>query len=90
MALETDTLGLTRYDYDPDAIEWARSRVEKLVSKYREFECMARNAGNQERAGQWRKFANLFEMELIGGTGCTIRPFDPRAAEMHALLRDGA
>ena len=81
-----DSLGLEPYDYDPDAIAWARARVQKLVDRYREFE---RQPGNTDPR-QWRKFANLLEMELIGGSGCVIRPFDPRAAEMHKLLRDGA
>ncbi len=74
---------LTRFDTDPDALAWARSAVERLVTKYRRFE--AQCSGEPDRASQWRKFANLLELELIGGKTCVITPFDERRPAMLAL-----
>lgn len=68
----------TKYDRDPEALAWARGHVERVIEKYRRFESEARDRGDAERASQWRKFANLLQMELVGGQGCVITAFDER------------
>jgi len=67
-----------RYGSDPEALEWARGNVERLRDRYRRFTTEARDAGRTEQAEMWRRFANLLEMQLIGGKGCVITPFDER------------
>lgn len=67
-----------RFGTDPGALAWARGHVGKLRDRYREFGQRADERGNRELAAQWRKFANLLDMELIGGKGCVITPFDER------------
>lgn len=67
-----------RFGSDPDALAWARGHVQNLADKYRQFEADARRDGRAERAQQWRMFANLLQMQLIGGNGCVITPFDER------------
>ena len=76
----------TRYDTDPEALAWARSQVQRLAAKYRDFEKRCKERGDLEKAAMWRKFANLLEMELIGGKGCVITPFDERRPEMLRLM----
>lgn len=78
-----------RFALDPDALAWARGKVERLRDKYRRFEIQARERGDTELAAQWRKFANLLEMELIGGKGCTITPFDERRPSLAELTEEG-
>ncbi len=73
--------GYTRYDSDPDALAWARGHVERVIGKYRRFEKEARDKGDAEKATQWRKFANLLQMELVGGTGCVVTAFDERSPQ---------
>jgi hypothetical protein len=68
----------TRFGADPDALAWARGHVEALRDKFREFETRRGELGDEQLATQWRKFANLLDMELIGGKGCVITPFDER------------
>lgn len=80
--------GSARFEADPEALAWARGYVERLVTKYRGFEATARSEGRTEMASQWRKFANLLRMELIGGEGCVITPFDERRPQFAALLNE--
>ena len=78
-ALEEKRAALhTRFGSDPEALAWARGHVQRLADKFRRFETEARADGRTEQAQQWRKMANLLQMQLIGGTGCVIAPFDER------------
>lgn len=74
-----------RFAADPDALAWARGHVKRLASRYREFEQAALRRGDKDMAARWKKFANLLEMELVGGTGCVIRPFDERRPVFAAM-----
>lgn len=67
-----------RFESDPEALAWARSRVQGSIDKFRQFETEARNRGDEDRASQWRKFANFLQMDFIGGEGCVIAAFDER------------
>ncbi|HLK77215.1 MAG TPA: hypothetical protein VKU77_26635 [Streptosporangiaceae bacterium] len=67
-----------RFGKDPDALAWARGHVEQLRDRYRRFEGDARGSGATERAARWRRMASMLDMQLIGGTGCVITPFDER------------
>lgn len=79
-----------KYDTDPMALEWARSHVQTLADRFRKLSAQAQASGNPDRAAQWRKFANLLEMELVGGDGCTIRPFDWRRPDFVKALQSAA
>ncbi len=75
---------------NPEALAWAREHVERVAAKYRGFEATARSEGRMEMASQWRKFANLLQMELVGGKGCVITPFDERRPQiLGAEAREG-
>lgn len=68
------------YDLDPDAIEWARGKVQWLIDKADRF---ADQGG--ENAEQWRRLARIVHMQLLGsGEGCVITPLDTRLPEMKA------
>jgi len=73
-----------KFGRDPEALAWARGHVQRRVDKYRGFSTEARDRGNEGLAEQWRKFANLLQMEFIGGKGCTITPFDERKPRLPA------
>jgi hypothetical protein len=78
-----------RFGSDADSLAWARGHVQALADKYRRFETDARNDGRHETATQWRKFANLLEMQLIGGSGCVITPFDERRPSLPSPKGEG-
>lgn len=78
--------GYSRFDRDPEAVAWARAKVQRRVDKYRGFEAKTRERGEQDKADFWRRLANMLEMELLGGKTCVIAAFDERLPEMAALL----
>jgi hypothetical protein len=64
------------YDADPDALAWARGKVQFYVDKARRF---ARTSN--DNAEQWHRIANILEMWLLpSDEGCVIGPFDSRRA----------
>jgi hypothetical protein len=73
---------VSRFDADPAALAWARAAVQRRVDHYRKFEAQARERGDEERASQWRKHANLLRMDFIGGEGCVIAAFDERRPQL--------
>ncbi len=77
---------LSRFDADPDALAWARGKVQRLADRYCEFGRHCTERGDREKAAQWRKFASLLELELIGGKTCVITPFDERRPRLRAQL----
>lgn len=80
---------LSRFDRDPDAVAWARAKVEKVRDQFREFQRKAAAAGKAEQSDMWRKMANMLDLKLIGGKTCVITAFDERLPAM-ARLRDAA
>lgn len=73
------------YDLDPEAIEWARAKVQWAVDRARNFE-----SKSTDNAEGWRRVANIIEMWLLGdGTGCVITPLDPRLPELKPIIRGG-
>lgn len=66
------------YDADPEALAWARAKIQHQVDRCRKFHASAMAAGKPEQAETWRHLANRMERDLIGGEGCTIAAFDVR------------
>lgn len=65
-----------KFDGDPEALSWARAKVQRRIDHYRGFEARARETG---RDGElWRKIARSLERDFIGGEGCVIASFDER------------
>lgn len=73
---------LSRFDTDPDAIEWARAKILRYVERAEQFEKHARDAGNPEMAAHWRITATFMRRTLLGGRGCVIAAFDARLPAM--------
>src|ERR1035441_4415939 len=88
MSGERET-GLSRFDRDPDAVAWARAKVVRLRDRYRGFEQSASAAGKFEQSSMWRRLANMIDMQMVGGKGCSIAAFDERLPAMTALLGGG-
>jgi len=75
------TDGPSRFDRDPDALAWARSKVAGIEARYREYASLADKAGKPEEAKMWRDVANGLVYGLIGGgDGPVVAAFDERRA----------
>lgn len=66
------------YNRDPDALAWARTKIQREIDKFRDWERCDEDAGNTERAKTWRMMRNILDRQFIGGTGCVIAAFDER------------
>lgn len=68
---------MSRFDDDPEALAWARAKVQKQIERMADFERQAKERGGSD-PDQWRKFRYLLESSFIGGTGCVVAAFDER------------
>ena len=72
------------YDRDPEAIAWARTKIQPSIDKAERF---SREADTEEARTKWRWIAKFMHRELIGsGEGCTITAFDERLPAHRARM----
>lgn len=67
-----------RYDHDPDALAWARTKVQDEIDRCRKFAASAAAADKPDQAEMWRRLANRMQHQFIGGEGCVMGYFDER------------
>lgn len=82
--------GLARYDRDPDALAWAREKVEAEIDRCARLEQQARSAGgvgSDRMAKTYRSIAVTLKLRFLG-SGCLIGAFDERRPELDQLLDD--
>lgn len=68
----------SHYDRDPEALAWARTKVQDEINRCRKFAESALAADQPEQAEMWRRLANRMERTFINGTGCVMGYFDER------------
>jgi hypothetical protein len=66
------------YDRDPEALAWARAKVQDEIDRCQKFAESARTADKPEQAEMWRRLANRMQRMFIGGDGCVMGYFDER------------
>lgn len=71
----------SRFDTDPEAIEWARRKIKWAIRQAEHFEKQANNARNLKAGQRWHIVAGYMRRALLGGTGCAIAAFDTRLPE---------
>jgi hypothetical protein len=75
------TGAVSRFDRDPDALAWARSKVADAEARFREYASLAGRAGKPEEAKMWRDMASGLRYGLMGGgDGPLVAAFDERRA----------
>lgn len=68
----------SRYDRDPEALAWARTKVQDEIDRCRKFADSEKAADKPEQAEMWRRLANRMQRQFIGGDGCVMGYFDER------------
>lgn len=79
---------LSRFDTDPDAVEWARRKIRRYVDRAAGFERHCRETGNTEGETRWRTVRQFMDQNLLGGKSCVIAAFDERLPDMVKRLED--
>jgi len=72
---------LNRFDKDPEAIAWARGKIQATVSRYVAFATRASAEGRLGDAAAWRRTADEVRRDLLG-QGHVIGSFDERLPAM--------
>ena len=68
----------SKYDYDPEALAWARAKVQAEIDRCRKFAEQADAAHDTEQFELWRRLGNRMQRVFIGGEGCVHAAFDER------------
>lgn len=79
---DPDAHGISRYDTDPDALAWARTRVQHQIDRLAAFEARAAETGKANLAHGLSMARRSTEQLLLGGEGCVVGAFDERRPVM--------
>lgn len=74
-------MSLTRYDLDPEALDWARTAARRQITLLRGVATRCEEQGQRDRAAGYRGAVLLLENGLIGG-GQEVGAFDERRPEL--------
>lgn len=77
-----------RYDTDPDALAWARTKVQHQLDRLAAFEQHATETGQTEKAAGLSAARRSTEQMLLGGSGCVVGAFDARRPRMFGTPSD--
>jgi hypothetical protein len=77
---------VTDFDRDPEALAWARRKIQNEIDRADKFVADAKRARNEQAERTWRVIGNHLRRSFIGGTGCVIAAFDERRPDHLALL----
>jgi hypothetical protein len=73
------------YGSDPEALAWARERVEKALARVEDMAAHLTERGELDKAEGYRGAAWRIRSLLIGGEGCSVASFDGRMADFYAM-----
>lgn len=73
-----------RYDTDPDALAWARAKVQHQLDRLAAFEARATETGKTELAHGLSMARRSTQQLLLGGERCVVAAFDERRPMMFA------
>jgi hypothetical protein len=77
---------MTDFDRDPEALAWARRKIQNEIDRADKFVADAKRVRNEQAERTWRVIGNHLRRSFIGGTGCVIAAFDERRPDHLALL----
>jgi hypothetical protein len=76
----------SRYDTDPEALTWARSKVQAHIDLLAKFEQQANQRDSTDKARGLAIARISAERYFLGDGGCTIGAFDERRPEFTARI----
>jgi hypothetical protein len=77
----------SRYDQDPEAIAWARAKVQAEMDRADEFATQAAAVADPGAAARWAFLARTLRRTFLGDTGsCVMGRFDERLPALHRAI----
>ena len=73
---------LSRFDRDPEALAWARAKVQDYIDRLAGFEQQAKAKRDPATATGCAVSRLLTERHFLGDGGCTIGAFDERLPDL--------
>lgn len=73
------------YGSDPEALAWARSKVEIALKRVEDMAAHLASKGEDDKANGYRGAAWRVRSLLIGEGGCSVAAFDERMVDFYAL-----
>ena len=70
------------YDADPEALAWARAKIQAEIDRARRFALSAEVVNDEHQTDMWRRLANRMQRVFIGGDGCVHAAFDERLPDL--------
>jgi len=79
------------YDRDPEALAWARARVQQHIDRYEDLLAQAKaaaaeNPEHMDRVRFWFRLAGVVRRDLTAGTECVHAAFDARLPDLLARI----
>ena len=78
----------SRFDQDPEALAWARTRVQDFINRLADFEQQAKTKGDQIAQYGCGAARAMAERHFLGDGGCTIGVFDERLPELAKAINN--
>jgi hypothetical protein len=79
----------SKFDCDPDALAWARAKIEQYVTRLADFEQQCAANGDEASVRCFRVVQQHITRHFVGDRGCVIGVFDERLPQF-AKSVDGA
>lgn len=79
----------TRYDRDPEALAWARTKVQDYIDRLADFEQQAKKKRDPATATGCAVSRLLAQRHFLGDGGCIIGAFDERRPDHLRTLDEG-
>ena len=76
----------SRFDSDPEALAWAREKIQRRIDHYRDWQTKTLASGNLVANRTWRIVATTMERDFIGAGGCVVGAFDERLPQFAQAL----
>lgn len=77
----------SRYDQDPEAIAWARAKIQAEINRAEEFAAQATAAAHFETAGHWNALSRHLRRAFVGDTRSRVMGrFDERLPALHRAI----
>lgn len=68
----------SRFDRDPEALAWARAKVQAYIDRLADFEQQAAQQGDDASVRCFRVVQSHVRSYFLGDSGCVIGVFDER------------